>query len=237
LIDDNKTVSGLWGEKMATLDAALGLPNSQSRHNWHYERSLNRRFTEKFIAGLIGEKEGRKWLKEQGYDVFEFGMVERYFEKLKETSERLLKRRKQVYIEQDKTIIKLIEDMLRDFFGNKFEEAEGFFFEFVPKRKEIWRLRGASGYRGGIGPDFIVKKEDFLYLIEVKANTAKLAIYQKMCFELAKKHSIKSLVLNVAVESRKVKKNETIGILNHSRFLRSERLPFNFQFPEIGNHR
>lgn len=204
-MSDDRPESVFWRDKMATLDAALGLPNSQSGHNWHYERSLKRNYTERFIASLIGEREGRKWLKEQGYQVFEFGMIESYFERIKETSERLAKRRKQVYIEQDKASIKHFEGRLMEFFGNRFEEAKGFYFEFLPKRREIWRLRGASGHRGGISPDFIAKKDDVLSLVEVKANTSKPTIYQNMCFEMAKKYGIKSMVLNVTVESRMVK--------------------------------
>lgn len=190
---------------MATLDAALGLPNSQLRHNWHYERSLNRHYTEKFIAGLIGEKEGRKWLKEQGYQVFEFGMAESYFETLKVTLERLEKRRKQTYIEQDKAIVKCFEDRLRELFDETFDEAKIFYFEFIKKRREIWRLRSASGHRGGIGPDFIVKKGGILSLIEVKANTSKLSIYQKTCFDLAKTCGFSSWVLKITVDNRAVK--------------------------------
>jgi len=205
MLDDDKTESHFWRDKMATLDAALNLLNSQSRHNWRYEQSLNRHYTEKFIAGLIGEKEGRKWLKEQGYQVFEFGMVEAYFERIKKVSERLAKRRKQVYIEQDKTQIKHFEDRLTEFFGNKFEEVKGFFYEFLLKRREIWRIRGASGHRGGISPDFLVRNGDALSLIEVKVNTSKPTIYQKICFEMGRKFGISSLVLNVTVESRMVK--------------------------------
>jgi hypothetical protein len=189
---------------MATLDGALRTPNSQSdRHKWHYERSLKRTYTEKFIAGLIGEKEGRKWLKEQGYEVFEFGMVEHYFEEAKETSERLAKRRKQAYVKQDKIQIKYFEDRLREFFGDRFEDAKSFFFEFLPKRREIWRLRRKG--QTGISPDFIVKKGEALSLIEVKANTSKPTIFQNLCFEMGKKFGINSMVLNVTVQSRMVK--------------------------------
>jgi hypothetical protein len=69
----------------------------------------------------------------------------------------------------------------------------------------MWRLRGASGHRGGISPDFIVRKGDVLSLIEVKANTSKPTVYQNMCFELAKNHGIRSMILKVTVESRAIK--------------------------------
>jgi|WetSurMetagenome_2_1015567.scaffolds.fasta_scaffold07177_4 hypothetical protein len=205
MLPDDKIESVFWRDRMAILEAALGLPNSQRRHKWHYERSLNRHYTGKFIAGLTGEKEGRKWLKEQGFQVFEFGMAEGYFERLKEASESLAKRRKQIYIEQDKAVIKLWDDRLRKLFDNKFEQAKSFYFEFIPKRREIWRLRRGSRRRGGISPDFIVKKDGALSMIEIKVNTSKPTIYQKMCFELAKKHGINSMVLNVNVEARMAK--------------------------------
>jgi len=210
-MSDDKTESVFWRDKMAILDAALGLPNSQLKHRWHYERSVNRHYTEKFIAGLIGEKEGRKWLKEQSYQVFEFGMAEGYFERLKAASDSLAKRRKQAYIEQDKATIKRYENRLRELFDNKFEQAKGFYLEFLPKRREIWRLRGTSGRCGGISPDFIVRKGDDLSLVEVKANTSKPTIYQNMCFELGRKHGIGSMILNVTIESRTVR-NAVVGM-------------------------
>ena len=82
---------------MATLDGALNLPNSQSDRRYlsrYYERGQTKAYSEAFVAGLIGEREGRKWLKEQGYEVYEFGMIEYYFQEIKETSEHLKKRRK-----------------------------------------------------------------------------------------------------------------------------------------------
>jgi len=204
-LTDDKTESHFWKTKMATLDGALHIPNSQSdRYHWHYERSQKKKYTEKFIAGLIGEKEGRKWLKDQGYEVYEFDMMESYFREIKDTSERLAKRRKQAYIEQDKAHIKYFEDRVKGIFGEKFEEAKKFYFEFLPKRREIWRLRRTQG-RGGISPDFIVKKNDVFTIVEVKANTSKPTIYQRMCFDLAKNYGFASMLLHVTVENRLVK--------------------------------
>jgi len=198
---DDKTESVFWKMKMGSLDAALGIKPAQNNFNyvWGYRRSENKHHAEAYISGLIGEREGRKWLKEQGYEVYEFGMMEAYFREIKETSERLSKRRKQAYIEQDKAHIKKFEDKLGGIFGGEFEKMRRFYFEFLPKRKEIWRTRRRSA---GISPDFVVKKNDVFSIVEVKANTSKPTTHQRMCFDMAKSHGFNSMVLRVTVESR-----------------------------------
>ena len=77
-----------------------------------------------------------------------------------------------------------------------------FYFEFLPKRREIWRTRCR---RAGITPDFIVKKNDVFSIVEVKANTSKPTAHQKMCFDMAKSHGFNSMVLRVTVKSRLAK--------------------------------
>ena len=189
---------------MGRLDAALGKEAAQNNFHymWGYRGSKNKHHGEAYISGLIGEREGRKWLGEQGYEVYEFGMMEAYFREIKDTSERLSKRRKQAYMEQDKAHIKKFEDRLRGIFDGKFEEARGFFCEFLPKRREIWRTRRRSG---GISPDFMVKKNGVFSIVEVKANTSKPSVHQRMCFGMAKSHGFDSMVLRVTVESRLAK--------------------------------
>jgi hypothetical protein len=207
---DDKRESVFWKMKMATLDAALGNEANQANlenfsYAWSYQKSKNIHYGEAHVSGLIGEREGRKWLNEQGYEVHEFGTIEHYFRELNETSERLKRRRKQAYIEQDKTYIKKYEDKLKGIFGDKFEEMKKFYFEFLPKRRELRRAKRFADQVGGISPDFIVKKNDVFSIVEVKANTSKPTKHQRMCFDMAKNYGFASIVLNVTVENRLAK--------------------------------
>jgi hypothetical protein len=68
---DDETESVAWKIKMAALDGALNISNSQYNRgtlSMFYESSKRKTHSEAYIAGLIGEREGRKWLKEQGYE-------------------------------------------------------------------------------------------------------------------------------------------------------------------------
>jgi hypothetical protein len=199
--------------KMGILDGALHAPRSQSNfyYLWQYERSQKKEHSEKFVAGLIGEREGRKWLKEQGYEVYEFGMIEHYFQELKDTSERLKKRRKQKYIEQDKAQIRKYEEKLVDILANSYEQMRKFYFEFLPKSRELRRSKLFPDQVGGISPDFIVKKNDVFSIVEVKANTSQPTKHQRMCFNIAKIYGFNSMVLRVTVESHIAKEMKLIA--------------------------
>jgi hypothetical protein len=103
-----------WGQNKAILDGALSNPNSQANntltHKWRYEKSKNKQYSEAYLAGIIGEIEGRKWLEKQGYQVYEFGMMFHvYFGGLDSNASEILRtykamkhRRKQEYAEADK---------------------------------------------------------------------------------------------------------------------------------------
>jgi hypothetical protein len=160
-------------------------------------------YSSKYLAGVIGEEEGRKWLIEQGYDVYEFRMIEFRFAHLAKVIVGLKKRRKKEYIEEDKARVNRLERNLKSIFGEKFEVMNQFFTAFLQQRREIWRLRRqtiGSGNRG-IGPDFIVKKDSDSLFVEVKANTSTLSKYQKMCFKTANNYGFKTMVLTVKVET------------------------------------
>jgi hypothetical protein len=59
-----------------------------------HEKMLGNRnkYGSKYVAGVIGEEEGRKWLTEQGYGVYEFGGIDSYFHRLEKTIDRLKRR-------------------------------------------------------------------------------------------------------------------------------------------------
>ncbi len=158
------------------------------------------KYSSKYLAGVIGEKEGRKWLTEQGYEVYEFGMMRHFFDELEKAIDRLKRRRKQEYIEEDKIYISTLEHKLEGIFGEKFEEMR-FFYTVLPLRKEIRKTKQFSSQVGGVYPDFIVKKNNDFSFVEVKANQSILSKYQRMCFKIAKRYGFRTFVLRVKVES------------------------------------
>jgi hypothetical protein len=175
-------------------------------------RIRDKPYTQKYIASLIGEKEGKKWLIEQGYSVYLFAFFEHTFNSLNDTIERMKRRRKQEYMEKDRLLVESLETQLKHVLGQDFETMKKFFLDFSPRRIEIHkstreRMRAERRYIqiGGISPDFIVKKNDAFSIVEVKANTSKPTKHQKMCFDMAKNYGFNSMVLNVTVENRLVK--------------------------------
>ena len=156
------------------------------------------KYSSKYLAGVIGEEEGRKWLIEQGFDVYEFGMMRYYFGELENTIDGLKRRRKQEYIEEDKIYISTLEHKLEGFFGEKFERMRQFFKAFYQLKEEI---RKARKYEIRAGLDFIVKKNNDFSFVEIKANQSILSKYQRMCFKIAKSYGFKTTVLRVKVES------------------------------------
>jgi hypothetical protein len=159
------------------------------------------KYSSKYLAGVIGEKEGRKWLTEQSYEVYEFGMMGHFFDELEKAIDRLKRRRKQEYIEEDEIYISMLEHKLEGIFGEKFEEMRKFFYTVLPLRKEIRKTKQFSSQVGGVYPDFIVKKNNDFSFVEVKANQSILSKYQRMCFKIAKRYGFKTFVLRVKVES------------------------------------
>ncbi len=67
----------LWIRKMAILDRVLGTESPQAirdnfDYRWTYQRNKNKQYSQRYIDGLIGEKESRKWLIDNGYEVHEY---------------------------------------------------------------------------------------------------------------------------------------------------------------------
>ncbi len=182
-----------WGfhSKKELLSRALNPSNNSS---------IRKSYTQKHIAGLIGEIEGAKWLTEQDYEVYQFGFIGHYFDLLNNTVARMKRRRKKEYIENDRDYIKRLEQTLKGFFGEHFEAMRQFFTEFLPKRKELRKTVRFAEQVGGVSPDFIVKKKNEFSIIEVKANASMPTKHQRMCFEMAKRYGFKVIVLRVIVE-------------------------------------
>lgn len=202
------------------------LPDNISEHrvreNWDWgfhskkellTRALNpsnnpatkKSYNKKHIAYLIGEIEGAKWLTEQGYEVYQFGFIQHYFDVLNNTVERMKKRRKKEHIENDEDYIQRLEQTLKSFFGEQFETMRQFYNEVLPIRKEIRKTVQFAEQVGGVFPDFIIKKDTDFSIVEVKANSSMPTKHQQMCFEIAKKYGFKAMVLRVIVESNVAK--------------------------------
>jgi hypothetical protein len=186
----------------------------QVKENWGYgfhskkellARALNHPNNQKHIAYFIGEIEGVKWLTAQGYEVYQFGLIGHYFELLNNTVERLKKRHKKEFVEKDGAYIKTLEQLLREFSGEHFDALRQVYTEALPVRSEIRETVQFADQVGGVSPDFIVKKNNEFSFVEIKANTSQLPKGQRICFEIAKKHGFKAMVLRVIVESNPVK--------------------------------
>lgn len=163
-------------------------------------RATGKSYSKEYIAGLIGEIEGAKWLTAQGYEVYQFGFIGHYFDVLNKTVERMKKRQKKEYIENDGNYIKTLEQTLKGFSGEHFEAMRQFYAEVLPIRSEIRKTVQFAYQVGGVTPDFIVKKNNDFFIVEVKANISMPTKHQRMCFEMAKRYGFKAMVLRVTVE-------------------------------------
>lgn len=215
--DDSKSYESVrWGENVAILDGALGNPNSQANkidtHQYHYERSKNKHYSEAYLAGLIGEIEGRKWLQENGYQVYEFAMMfHGYFGGLDNNISEIIRtyktmrhRRKPEYAEADKQLIVDLKQgiiALVRFLKGKFGQ------DYIAVRRSFIAI-GQVTKQNKVGeryPDFIVTKQEHCSLVEVKANKSKFYAGQVECFELVESYGMVAKVLKVAVQANKVK--------------------------------
>ena len=52
---------------------------------------VNKPYNQNHISGLIGEREGRKWLEEKGYEVYEFQQINWYFTSIDANASTILK--------------------------------------------------------------------------------------------------------------------------------------------------
>jgi len=140
---------------MAILDGALRNPNSQASekhaHQWHYERSKNKSYSKAYISGLIAELEGRKWLRENGFHVYEVAMMfHEYFggldsnaSEIVRTYDRMRHRRKRDYAEADKQLIDDYKkgiiglvNFLKDKFGHDYLVIRRLFLAIRRERKQ-----------------------------------------------------------------------------------------------------
>jgi len=153
-------------------------------------------------VGSIGEKVGKKWLENKGYKVYFFQDIMGMFAYLQKTTLRINKRRKEEYKEKDRKIIQKIEKSLMGVFGQKYEVMKKFdeAIRQLVKNEEEKRL--AQGYkkRREVGFDYIARKNNNIFFIDVKVNQAELRKYQKLSSKIVKEHGFNAMVLKLNVE-------------------------------------
>jgi hypothetical protein len=195
---------------MAILDAALGSPNSQATRTHSrqllYDRHKDKYHDIRYIEGLIGEREGRKWLEKHGYEVYEFAMVHNYFESLDSNAleitnvfKTMRRRRKQDYIKND---LQLIVELKEGIAAQARSLKVMFGSDYIAHRRFFIALGDNIGQRQ---PDFFVKKGNLFALVEVKSNTSQLSPEQRDCFQLAERFGVKAHILKVSMESNEAK--------------------------------
>lgn len=196
-----------WTRKMQMLDSAL------TGSGRYADYRGNKPYSQNHISGLIGERDGRKWLDKMGYEVYEFQQINSYFTGIDSSASEILKvlsvmkrRRKQEYITRDKQLIAKHKQnivryvsYLKGLFGERYFGARHLFIEIDKLRDYICHN---SNRRGSRQPDFITKKGNEFAFVEVKANTSDLVVEQRGCFKLAQKYGYNAYTLKVKVENK-----------------------------------
>ena len=122
----------------------------------------------------IGKKVAKKWLEENGCEVYPFKKII-WFQTRK------------------KSIGDIFGDTLKNFI--KYYEAIQEFAEKEEKRRLERHYRNVD-----IGPDFIAKKDDNLFFINVNVNQAEQKKYKVTSSMIAKEHGFRTMVLRINVQ-------------------------------------
>jgi len=122
----------------------------------------------------IGKKVAKKWLEENGCEVYQF--------------ERII-----WYQTRGKSLDDIFGDTLKDFI--KYYEAIQEFAEKEEKRRLERHYRNVD-----IGPDFIAKKDEKLFFINVNVNQAEQKKHKVTSSMIAKEHGFRTMVLRINVQ-------------------------------------
>lgn len=148
--------------------------------------------------GSIGEKVAKKWLQENGYEVYSFQEII-----WKITDIRIRKKSKAKYAtsEKGREFLRRTEEFLGDIFGERLEDMKKYDKAIRKLAREKAEIRLARDYRRvGIGPDFIVKKDGDIVFVEVKVNQSQPKKHQRTSFKIAKEHGFKTMILRLNVQ-------------------------------------
>jgi len=153
-------------------------------------------------TGSIGEKVGKKWLENKGYHVYFFQDIMGMFAHLRMTTLRMNRRRKKEYKEKDRKIIQETEEYLIGIFGQKYEMIKKFdeAIRQLVKNEEETRLAQGIKKRRSVGFDFMARKNNNIFFIDVKVNQAQLRKYQKLSSKIVKECGFNAMVLRLNVE-------------------------------------
>lgn len=247
-VANDEKESAFWKHKMAVLAAKIGDQNSKEKASdatesyitnypsYFYERSKSRNYSLTYLSGLLGEREGRKWLTANGYEVYEYGAIKFGFEAIDDnasiiltTLETLRRRRKQEFRENDKKLIaksklNIVKQVgyLKGIFERHYFDLRHFFIDAKKLRRKIRKEKNGKGSKQ---PDFIVKKGNEPTFVEVKVNQAHLITEQIGCFEIAGIYGLKSMVLRVKVDNLSVVEmclSKYVGRRLHYKLLKTE---------------
>jgi len=169
------------------------------------------------LIGSIGEKVGKKWLEKKGYKVYSSQEILGEFDNLEFITLRMNRRRKKEYKENDRKIIQKLEEHLKGVYRQKYEMLKKLSIakRQLVKSEEETRLAESLERKRGVGFDFIARKNNNIFFIEVKTNQGKLEKYQRLYSKIVKECGFIAMVLRPTVE---------IAVGNRVKFVEPERV-------------
>jgi hypothetical protein len=174
-----------------------------SERKWMDSVLLPRRQREDFNDEYtsISRKVAKEWLLENGYEIYDF--IWYFLGKVTDLMLRIKARKRgrkyatsegglQVLQEEDKFLTMLFGDRLEALM--EYEKA-------IRKLSKDANVGLLSNYRYfGIGSDFVVKKNNEGYFVDVVVNQAEPKKFSKTSYQIAKEHGFKTMVLKLDVE-------------------------------------
>ena len=175
-------------------------------------RPLKRLGERNRLYGFVGELLARHSLQEDGFEVYSYDeIVWGNLAYMEVVADRLKRRRKKEYIENDKRIIRERETALRRIFGKKFEDMR----RYVKALMELQKERETHNHRkrGSISLDLIAWHKGQFTFAEVKVNEGHLTKYQKANMEIAREHGFHTMLFRyrIGVQTSIERSNRSIG--------------------------
>lgn len=179
----------LYDEKMLgrnSLDSEL-LPNQRFDFNAEYNS--------------IASKVAKGWLLENGYEVYDFFWD--FLGKVTDLRFRIKARkkgRKYATSERDLQVLQEEDEFLTLLFGDRLEDLMKY-EKAIRKLSEDTDvgLDSRSYTYFGMGSDFVVKKNNEAYFVDVVVNQAEPKKFSKTSYQIAKEHGFKTMVLKIDV--------------------------------------
>lgn len=149
--------------------------------------------------GSIGEKVAIERLKQDGYEVYRFQDIMWHLDSFRHVK----KVESKLTSEKARENLQRLEKFIEGFFGERLEDIEAFVKAIRKLAKEELETRLARHYsRLGIAPDFIVKKNNDLFFVEVKVNQSEPKKYQRASFQIAQNLGFKTIIVRLNVQIR-----------------------------------